>query len=301
MTIALDFRAAQSPLIPALLLCGLSTVLAVESGVLTPPRLSPGASVALPTTVVVPARAFAFRAPGEFQRNGNPVSSPSHVVEQQAVEIMRFQVTAADYGRCVTAGACEPAHPRHRGVGDVPAAGVSFNDAQSYATWLSSQTGRRWRLPTVEEWDFAAGLMAADHGTQSPGSANDPSVLWLAQFDEQAKASARDGEAGLRPAGGFGSNQFGVSDMGGNVWEWTSSCNARTTLDDVANPISRIEVCGVRVLEGRHRMPMSAFVQDAKGGGCSMGIPPDNLGFRLVREPGPLERVTGWLQKMLGA
>jgi formylglycine-generating enzyme required for sulfatase activity len=198
-------------------------------------------------------------------------------------------------------GSSSRGHPRHSGAGDVPAAGVSFNDAQAYATWLSSRTGQRWRLPTVEEWDFAAGPMAAAHGTQSSGSADDPSVLWLTQFDEQAKASAEEGGPGLKPVGGFGSNQFGVSDMGGNVWEWTSSCNARTTLDDAANLISRVEVCGVRVLEGRHRMPMSAFVQDAKGGGCSMGIPPDNLGFRLVREPGLLERVTGWLQKMLGA
>jgi len=46
---------------------------------------------------------------------------------------------------------------------------------------------------------------------------------------------------------------------------------------------------------------MSAFVRDAKGGGCSMAVPPDNLGFRLVRESGLLERVSGWLQKMLGA
>jgi hypothetical protein len=48
-------------------------------------------------------------------------------------------------------------------------------------------------------------------------------------------------------------------------------------------------------------MPMSAFVQDARGGGCSMGIAPDNLGFRLVREPGPYERVAGWLRSALGA
>lgn len=301
MTISLDLRAAQSHLIPALLLGALSIVLAVESGVLMPPRIFPGARVAPPPTVVVPARAFSVRPPGEFLQSGNPVGSPSRVVQQDAIEIMRFQVTAADYGRCVAAGACEPAKPRHNGTGDIPAVGVSFNDARAYATWLSSQTGRHWRLPTVEEWDFAAGPMAADHGAQYPGSVDDPSALWLAQFDEQARDGGRGADARLKPIGGFGSNQLGVFDMGGNVWEWTSSCNARTTLDAAGKAISRVEVCGVRVVEGKTRMPMSAFVRDAKGGGCSMAVPPDNLGFRLVHESGLLERVSGWLQKMLGA
>ena len=42
--------------------------------------------------------------------------------------------------------------------------------------------------------------------------------------------------------------------------------------------------CAVRVVEGRHRAYMIFFVKDAKGGGCSVGTPPDNLGFRLVRD-----------------
>ena len=56
--------------------------------------------------------------------------------------------------------------------------------------------------------------------------------------------------------------------------------------------LSRRESCGVRLLEGRHRMAMSGFVQDARGGACSMGLPPDNLGFRLVRE-------SPWYQRLL--
>jgi formylglycine-generating enzyme required for sulfatase activity len=80
--------------------------------------------------------------------------------------------------------------------------------------------------------------------------------------------------------------------MGGNVWEWTSTCHSRTRLDAAGGVLSRIESCGVRLLEGRHRMPMSQFVQDARGGGCSMGVPPDNIGFRLVREPGWFESLT---------
>jgi hypothetical protein len=46
-----------------------------------------------------------------------------------------------------------------------------------------------------------------------------------------------------------------------------------------------IDNCGVHVIEGRHRAYMSNFIRDGKGGGCAVGTPPDNLGFRLVREP----------------
>ena len=44
------------------------------------------------------------------------------------------------------------------------------------------------------------------------------------------------------------------------------------------------ENCGVRVVEGRHRTYVSDFIRDARGGGCAVGAPPSNLGFRLVRE-----------------
>ena len=42
--------------------------------------------------------------------------------------------------------------------------------------------------------------------------------------------------------------------------------------------------CGVRVVEGRHRTYVTDFVRDAHAGGCAVGTPPANLGFRLVRD-----------------
>ncbi|TIP54773.1 MAG: formylglycine-generating enzyme family protein, partial [Mesorhizobium sp.] len=51
--------------------------------------------------------------------------------------------------------------------------------------------------------------------------------------------------------------------------------------------------CGVHVVEGFHRTYMSNFIRDGKSGGCAVGTPPDNLGFRLVHERG------GFLQAAL--
>lgn len=282
---------AQAPsgthtlLLPAMLLLGLGLIVVAETGGLPVPQFGATARVGSPASVVLAPRDFAFRAGGDFEQAGVPVSSPQVTVRLAApLEIMVYQVGAADYARCVADGACGPARPRHTGSGDIPAAGVSFNDAQSYATWLSRQTGESWRLPTLEEWDFAAAGMAEDHGLQEAADVSDPSKLWLSAFDDQS-AEARGSNPGLRARGSFGFNALGVADMGGSVWEWTSSCNARTRLDPSGAVAGRVEACGVRLLEGKHRMPMSGFVQDARGGACSTGLPPDNLGFRLVREP----------------
>ena len=59
-----------------------------------------------------------------------------------------------------------------------------------------------------------------------------------------------------------------------------------------------IDNCGVHVLEGRHRAYMSNFVRDGKSGGCAVGTPPENLGFRLVRDDTPFPAVAGVVARL---
>lgn len=278
-------------LLPALLLAALLGILGTQTGIV---RFPASADPALrPATVTIAPRSYTYRAPGEFLVGKASVDGPLLTIDNPAaLEIMKYQVSAADYALCVADGACKKAEPRRPGKGNVPATGVSFDDAMDYAGWLSSKTGKTWRLPTVAEWVFAAGTKARDHALGIETDAADPAERWLAFYEKEA-ALGRNALATPEPLGAFGENEFGVADLAGPVWEWTATCDSRTTLGLAGETLSYLESCGVRLLEGLHLTPMSSFVRDAQSGGCSVGAPPDNLGFRLVRERGWWERLLG--------
>jgi len=187
-------------------------------------------------------------------------------------------------------GACKPADSRL--AGNVPATGVSFIDAQAYANWVSEKTGEAWRLPTDVEWAYAAGERFRADIEGSADDPADPARRWLTQYRNEA-ALGRKPDPEPRPLGAFGTNSNGVADVAGNVWEWTATCYAHATMSsDGARIASSITNCGVHVVEGFHRTYMSNFIRDGKSGGCAVGTPPDNLGFRLVHDRGsPLQAV----------
>ena len=225
---------------------------------------------------------ISYRVNGDFTHAGKQASAPlARLAFAGPLAIMRHQVSSSDYQRCVDDGACRPLD---RGVvvaTDRPAVQVSWHDANTYAGWLSHKTGETYRLPTDEEWAFAAGSKFKDDGVAV--DENDPSKRWIARYEREADRAPSD--AGTRIFGSFGFNENGLQDVGGNVWEWTSTCFVRHVLDDVGNVVSKSPNCGVRVVEGQHRAYVTDFIRDAKAGGCAVGVPPDNLGFRLVREP----------------
>ena len=282
--IALARSSTGGLVVPGLLLSGLAAIILGQLGVVHLPARTEVADITLaPVVVTVPAHDFTFRRSGDFLRDGHPVDGPLLAInDHPALDIMKFEVGNADYARCVTAGACKAAQPRRRPKGDVPVTGVSFQDADAYAAWLSTATGQAWRLPSMDEWAFAAGSREVDHALDAGSDAANPSQRWLLSYESETAGAG--GPAAPSPLGTFGLNEFGVADLGGTVWEWTSTCASRTTLGPQASTVSHIDSCRIHYLEGRHRAPINDFMRDASGGGCGGGKPPDNLGFRLVRE-----------------
>jgi formylglycine-generating enzyme required for sulfatase activity len=250
-------------------------------------------------TVRVAPVAFQYRVAGSFLRDGQPANAPLVRIKPASLTIMRAQVSEAAYEACVRAGACRAIARRTPPRGDLPITGVSFNDASDYARWFSGTTGESWRLPSDEEWAFAAGSKATDDAIDVDSA--DFSQRWLKKYEQEA-GRARESDRTPHAIGSFGANEHGLLDLAGNVWEWTQTCYSRHSVDAAGRASGEPVVnCGVRVLQGAHRTYVSSFIRDARAGGCSVGVPPDNLGFRLVRDDVSwLERGIARMRKGLG-
>lgn len=233
--------------------------------------------------IPIPAGDFTYQAAGEFLNQGSPVDPP-RVQGSMASGwvIMRRQVSQEEYARCVQAGACKRLDKGFRNLNapDIPAVGISWSDATAYAAWLSQETGQAWRLPDYMEWVRAAAEQYREEGSM-PSDPGNPSVRWLAEYQREITRS-RGRIKAAQPFGHFGINGLGLSDMGGNVWEWTNTCFASYSVG--ALPLAPRENCGVRILAGAHIAAMPDFIRDPRTGACSIGLPPANLGFRLVRK-----------------
>lgn len=94
-----------------------------------------------------------------------------------------------------------------------PVVGICWFEARAYCAWLSAQTGEAYRLPTETEWEAAA------RGREGHRYA------WGDAFDAAFCNAFETHVRGTTPIGAFpgGDNPAGLSDMTGNVWDWTSS------------------------------------------------------------------------------
>lgn len=229
----------------------------------------------------IAARPFQYRLAGDFSRDGKPAEAPLREMRLAGrIKIMNRQVTAGEYARCVEDGGCTRAS--NASATDRPMVGVSWRDATAYAEWMTNRTGIVHRLPTDEEWVFAAGEKARDDALPLVDPV-DPAQAWIARYEAEANR-ARPVAIEPQPVGTFGRNEHGLDDIGGNVWEWTNTCFLRVTLEPAGTTRVTNTNCGVRVVQGGHRTYMTDFIRDPRTGGCAAGVPPANLGFRLVVE-----------------
>jgi len=207
--------------------------------------------------------------------SGQDCERPVHRVWINAFLLAATQVTNAEYQRFVHASSYDAppfwddanfSHPQQ------PVAGVSWFDADRYCQWLSSQTGRRYRLPTEAEWERAArgDFEQKDFpwGNDPPQSLPDYATRW----QTGPESVARDAP-----------NSFGLYNICDNVHEWCSDWYSPNYY--VASP------------ERNPRGPAEGLRKASRGGSwrhhvkvarCSArsSIPPDfhyaDYGFRLA-------------------
>jgi formylglycine-generating enzyme len=127
-------------------------------------------------------------------------------------------------------------HPGFYQSDDHPVVNITWNDAMAMAEWLSRREGRRYRLPTEAEWEYAcrAGTTTRYYSGNAPASlariANtfDAAVRPFWPHWKNFTLEDNDGAAFTAPVGQYLPNAFGLYDMIGNVWEWVSDWYGET-------------------------------------------------------------------------
>ncbi|MCX6049140.1 MAG: SUMF1/EgtB/PvdO family nonheme iron enzyme, partial [Chloroflexi bacterium] len=228
-----------------------------------------------PTWITIPAGPFTMGSDPRDAARPFANEQPQHARSLPEFRISRVPVTNAQYQQFVAA-THYPA-PGHWvegqppvGTAQFPVTYISWTDAQAFCTWAAV------RLPTEAEWEKAA---RSDDARWWPWGNALPDARH-AHFNGQAQGIAPAAQS-VMPVGQFplGASPYGVLDMAGNVWEWTSSLYRRYPYrldgEDAAAD-------GLRVVRGGSYNHDVRQIRCAARDGMAAGVRDVYIGLRVV-------------------
>jgi formylglycine-generating enzyme required for sulfatase activity len=236
--------------------------------------------------VAVPGGCFTM---GDTHGDGQGDEKPPHNVCLNSFNMGKYEVTNAQYRRFKPKHSSGSYEGNSLNDDNQPVTNVSWFDAVAYAQWLSTKSGRTYRLPTEAEWEYAARAgnggrnFWGDDPAEACRHANGADITAKRQWPDWAVTNCNDKHKVAAPVGSFRPNAYGLYDIMGNAWEWTNDWYDETYYNNSpkVNP----------------RGPESGSLKVPRGGGwpnaseCVRvsdrnGFPPEFyilfLGFRLV-------------------
>jgi formylglycine-generating enzyme required for sulfatase activity len=208
--------------------------------------------------VLIPAGTFQM---GSTSSEADSDERPVHSVTLSSFQIGKYEVTQGQWK------AVMGSNPSYFPKGDnYPVEQVSRGDVQSFITKLNQQTGKRYRLPTEAEWEYAArgGTSGERYGT----------------IDDIAWYSGNSGSS-THPVGQKQPNAYGLYDMLGNVSEWCQDWYSDYTSSAKTNPTGP-SLGSFRVLRGGSRGSVARNVRAPNRHFLTPYIRFNILGFRLA-------------------
>jgi formylglycine-generating enzyme required for sulfatase activity len=224
-----------------------------------------------PELVVIPR--------GRFEMGSNEFSfeKPVHWVRiARPFAIGRWEISVDQWEKCVAAGKCmQRAASGDRGSRATAVTNISWSDAKAYVAWLSQETGRKYRLPTEAEWEYAARA-----GSRTP-------YWWGRSLDARFARCRECGRGGEKaaPPGNYFANPFGLFDTAGNAAEWVEDCwndNYRKAPQDGSAWTSG--ECRQRVLRGGAFDSPARYLRSASRFRYDVDVRYFANGFRVVRD-----------------
>ena len=271
-----------------------------RDAVAEPPQVFPKAGTEVrdcpkcPAMVVVPAGSFVMGYPpgdsGRLHQEG-PVRT---VKFSKPFAVGKFEVTFDEWEACSAEKQCPKIDDKGRGRGRRPAIYVSWDQAVGYTRWLSKKTGRKYRLLTEAEWEYAA-RAGEESRYRFWGIAPDRLCAFANVYDKTARKQDDTGDESLpcddhyaqaAPAGSFKPNAFGLYDMLGNVSEWTEDCLPTglqwrgAPLDGAANLKGD---CSQRAYRGGSWFENEKYYMRSPDRYKFVGARDSDLGFRVAR------------------
>jgi formylglycine-generating enzyme required for sulfatase activity len=265
-----------------------------------------------PEMTVVPAGSFTMGSP-DGEKDGDKNEGPQGTVTiRRPFAVGRMHVTVDQFGAFVKESGYQASttcfkwpsggdgswhDPGFAQEGSHPVVCVSWDDADAYAKWLTTKTGKPYRLLSEAEWEYTA------RGRTSPGTyprfwfGNDEKDLCRNGngADQKARESievaknwtiapCNDGYAYTSPAGHYESNAFGLYDMAGNVLQWTVDCYHGSYSGAPADSSAwTTGTCDLRVLRGGSWYDKPQNLRSASRGGYRPDGRDNTVGFRVAR------------------
>ncbi len=227
-----------------------------------------------PAMVEIPTGSFEMGSPNHSVEVSE---RPKRMVDMPAFAMAKREVTYAEYERFARAtGRKKPKNP---GLDEktYPVTFVSWDDALAYTRWLSTQTGKKYRLPSEAQWEYAA---LADTAT----------TYWWGRELGSGRAHCFNCDTGLNPraptsVGRFPANLYGLHDTSGNVAEWVRDC-WHPNYQDAPTDGSVWEGgdCTYRVARGGSFLNTGKSIRAKKRTKWKSQRGYDSVGFRVVRE-----------------
>ncbi|NKJ20714.1 formylglycine-generating enzyme family protein [Dyella sp. SG609] len=275
-----------------------------------------------PSMVVIPTGSFSMGAPDGEEGHAGAETPQHQVAIGKGFALSRAEITIGQFREFVRASGYQPDSQKLGGASvydersgalrddpdatwqsdyagraatdeRLPVVNISWNDAKAYVDWLSQRTGKRYRLPSEAEFEYALrGGTTTKYwwGNGTPtrkvenltgaGDRSQSGRRWSNAFEKY-----RDGYWGPAPVMSFEANPYGLFDIDGNVSEWVMDCwhdsYVRAPTDGSAwvNP-----GCSTRVVRGGSWGSSPDQVRSAYRQGADGNVRSGRVGFRVLRE-----------------
>lgn len=222
---------------------------------------------------------------GAFQMGDKHIAAPVHSVTLSDFEIGKYPVTQKLWIDIMGK------NPSSFKGDDLPVEQVSWDDCQEFLKKLNQNTGKKYRLPTEAEWEFAARGGAFSKGFQYAGSndLNEVGWYWENSGDKMLSGEWKaelitQNKCRTHRVGQKNANELGLFDMSGNVFEWCADWYDKYPSGAQTNPIGPASGSD-RVLRGGSWLHDARYCRVAYRNLNTPVLRNGGIGFRLASSP----------------